>query len=170
MGGKARNSGTKLTREGVARRLGVSIPTVRRMEARSELNATRGAHGAHQYDPTEVEARATGRTSDRVDGPTSAQAFGLFDAGVGWRQVVVKLQVTPAIARYLWAEWKTPLGAPGPTPPWRMPATDTGSAPDDRDLEEWERQMRQQQAAQDAECREEDEARVGRRALRFRRN
>jgi hypothetical protein len=138
------------------------------MEARAELRAMRGAHGAHQYDPAEVEARAPGRTSDRVDGPTCAEAFCLFDGGVGWWQVVVKLKVTPAIARYLWEEWKTPLGAPGPTPPWRLPVADTGSARDDRELEEWERQMRQQQAAQEAEWREEDEARAQRESRRNR--
>jgi len=166
MGGRTRTSGGRLTRKGVAQRLGVSVPTVRRMEARAELNATRGAHGTHYYDAVEVDARVPGKTGERVDGPICAEAFGLFDAGVGWRQVVVKLKVTPAIARYLWEEWKTPLGAAGPTPPWRLPVAHTGSAPDDRELEEWERQMRQQQAAQEAEWREEDEARARRREAR----
>jgi hypothetical protein len=110
-----------------------------------------------------------GRTGERVDGPTCAEAIGLFDAGVGWRQVGVSLKVTPAIARYLWEEWKTPLGAPGPPPPWRMPAAfDSGleTDRDERELTEWERQMWQHQAEQEAECREDQEARARRRAHR----
>jgi hypothetical protein len=135
------------------------------MEARDELHATRGAHGVHCYNPVEVERHA--EKCEGVDGHTSAEAFRLFRGGEGWRNVVLKLGISPRIARYLWAEWRTPLGAPGPTPPWETPAQTTEAMEFVRDeglLEEWERQMREQMSAQEAEWREDEEARRRRRA------
>jgi len=48
-----------MTRSGVAKRLGKSIATVRRMEG-VELHPTLGGDGVHLFDPDEVEAIATG--------------------------------------------------------------------------------------------------------------
>jgi len=48
-----------LTRSGVAKRLGKSLATVRRMEG-VELHPTRDERGVHHFDPEEVEAVARG--------------------------------------------------------------------------------------------------------------
>lgn len=53
-----------LTRSGVAKRLGKSLATVRRMEG-AELHPTRGSNGVHLFDPDEVDAVARGETVDR---------------------------------------------------------------------------------------------------------
>lgn len=54
-----------LTRSGVAKRIGRSIATVRRMEGRS-LHPTQDAHGVHWFDPQEVEV-VLGRRAEGVD-------------------------------------------------------------------------------------------------------
>jgi hypothetical protein len=51
-----------LTRSGVAKRLGKSIATVRRMEG-IELFPTRDERGIHRFDPEEVERVARGERS-----------------------------------------------------------------------------------------------------------
>jgi hypothetical protein len=53
-----------LTRSGVAKRLGKSIATVRRMEG-LELHPTRGSNGVHLFDPDEVDAAARRETVGR---------------------------------------------------------------------------------------------------------
>lgn len=50
-----------LTRSGVAKRLGKSLATVRRMEGYA-LHPTRDERGVHRFDPDEVEAVARGET------------------------------------------------------------------------------------------------------------
>src|SRR5690606_14384846 len=55
-----------LTRTGVARRLGKSIATVRRMEG-VELHPTRDERGVHHFDPDEVDAVASGEITGGRD-------------------------------------------------------------------------------------------------------
>lgn len=111
-------TGARLKREEVAARLKVSVPTVRRLEARGELHAQVGAHGTRLYALAEVEALAARRRAKtRDEGEDAARAFALYRAGKGVREAVAELGLTPEEARYLWAEWRTPLGAPSPPRP-----------------------------------------------------
>ena len=61
-----------LTRSGVARRLGKSIATVRRMEG-VELHPTRDERGVHRFDPDEVERIARDRAARAYGAPELAQ-------------------------------------------------------------------------------------------------
>lgn len=69
-----------LTRSGVAKRLGKSIATVRRMEG-VELHPTRGSNGVHLFDPDEVDAAARGETLDRSHRVSDLAARGYVDDG-----------------------------------------------------------------------------------------
>jgi hypothetical protein len=69
-----------LTRSGVAKRLGKSIATVRRMEG-VELHPTRGSNGVHLFDPDEVDAAARGETVDRSHRVSDLAARGYADDG-----------------------------------------------------------------------------------------
>jgi hypothetical protein len=69
-----------LTRSGVAKRLGKSIATVRRMEG-VELHPTRGSNGVHLFDPDEVDAAARGETVDRSHRVSDLAARGYLDDG-----------------------------------------------------------------------------------------
>src|SRR5882724_5400885 len=69
-----------LTRSGVAKRLGKSIATVRRMEG-AELHPIRGANGVHLFDPDEVDAAARGETVDRSHRVSDLAARGYVDEG-----------------------------------------------------------------------------------------
>jgi len=69
-----------LTRSGVAKRLGKSIATVRRMEG-MELHPTRGSNGVHLFDPDEVDAAARGETVDRSHRVSDLATRGYVDDG-----------------------------------------------------------------------------------------
>lgn len=68
-----------LTRSGVAKRLGKSLATVRRMEG-VELHPTRDERGVHRFDPDEVEAVARGETSYRGHRADESRGFDEDDA------------------------------------------------------------------------------------------
>jgi hypothetical protein len=123
------------------------------------------------YTAAEVEALVARRRAEaRDEGEDAARAFTLYQAGKGVREAVVELGLTPEEARYLWAEWKTPLGAPSP----RRPPTRAEQAAElerlraeaDREQEEWEARMAAQQEACEDEWRRQDEERERRHAER----
>jgi len=63
-----------MTRAAVARRLGVAIASVRRMEARGDLHPEQTAGGVRLFDPQEVEQLAATRgavTASPASSPTS---------------------------------------------------------------------------------------------------
>ena len=66
-----------LTRSGVAKRLGKSIATVRRMEG-VELHPTLGTDGVHLFEPGEVDDVANGRR-----GPSAHRIADLTARGLG---------------------------------------------------------------------------------------
>jgi hypothetical protein len=69
-----------LTRSGVAKRLGKSIATVRRMEG-VELHPTLGADGVHLFDPGEVDDVACGRRGPTPHRIADLTARGLVTEG-----------------------------------------------------------------------------------------
>ena len=97
------------TRHEVARQLGVSIATVRRMEGR-ELHPSTDERGVRLFQRTEVllvrERRAQRPISPRDDaGEVAARVFELFKAGADLRKVVITARVHPHVVRDLYAEW-----------------------------------------------------------------
>ena len=102
----------KLTRAEVARRLGVSVTTLRRMEG-TKLHPTRRSDGVHVFDETEVEAvlvtyrqvrsRTTRATAE--DGAIAARAFECFDQRVPVSEVVKRLEIAPERAAALQLAW-----------------------------------------------------------------
>jgi hypothetical protein len=103
----------KLTRAEVARRLGVSVTTLRRMEG-TKLHPTRRSDGVHLFDATEVEAvlvtyrqvrSRTTRASAEADGALAAQAFECFDQRVPVSEVVKRLQIAPERAAAFQIAW-----------------------------------------------------------------
>jgi hypothetical protein len=103
----------KLTRAEVARRLGVSVTTLRRMEG-TKLHPTKRADGVHVFDETEVESvmvtyrqvrSRTTRATTEVDGTIAAQAFEYFDQRVPVSEVVKRLEIAPERAAALQLAW-----------------------------------------------------------------
>jgi hypothetical protein len=102
----------KLTRAEVARRLGVSVTTLRRMEG-TKLHPTRRADGVHVFDETEVESvlvtyRQVRSRTTRVtveDGAIAARAFECFDQRVSVSEVVKRLEIAPERAAALQLAW-----------------------------------------------------------------
>jgi hypothetical protein len=103
----------KLTRAEVARRLGVSVTTLRRMEG-TKLHPTRRSDGVHVFDETEVESvlvtyrrvrSRTTRIGTEVDGAIAAQAFECFDQRVPVAEVVKRLEIAPERAAALQVAW-----------------------------------------------------------------
>jgi hypothetical protein len=102
-----------LTRSEVARRLGVSLTTLRRMEGKT-LHPVTGPGGVRFFDETEVEAvqvtyrRVRARSEQRLehdDGAAAAEAFELFDQGMHPIEVVKRMQVAPERVIALHGSW-----------------------------------------------------------------
>jgi hypothetical protein len=113
-----------MTRQAVAKRLGVSMATVRRLEG-AQLHPAIGLDGVHRFDPAEVEAVAKTRPSKTqmvpsaasapaapprppsspVTGEVAATVFADFDAGRTPGAVVVARQLPPDVVRRLHADW-----------------------------------------------------------------
>ena len=118
----------RLRRTEVARRLGVSLSTLRRMEG-TRLHPATGPDGVHLFDEAEVEAavvtyrgiRARSAASLKPsDGEVAAAAFELFDNGTSLVDVVKHLQVAPDRVSALhraWASFRQDNLASAPSPP-----------------------------------------------------
>lgn len=87
-----------LTRAQTARRIGVSIGTVRRMEG-AELHPI-VINGKHCFHPAEVE-----RYRRLTDGQIAARAFQMFNEGRGVIDVVIELEQPPEPIERLYSTW-----------------------------------------------------------------
>jgi hypothetical protein len=107
-----------LTRYQVARQLGVGVTTVLRMCKRGELHPRPGRNGVWRYDPAEVVRLQAMRTDPgrRTAGMIAAAAFQMFDTGVEFKDVVIKLQLSPDDVRRLYREWQSSFDDPPPAP------------------------------------------------------
>jgi hypothetical protein len=95
-----------LTRKQVADRLGVGETSVRRLEG-SRLHPVHRGRFVY-FDEREVESYAAEHAPGRVTGSSgeiAAQAFELFRAGKGFRDVVIELRQTPERVRQLYREY-----------------------------------------------------------------
>ena len=104
-------SGRLLTRGQVARRLGTSLSTVRRMEG-EQLKPIIGPRGVHYFEETEIQAvfvrvrRARMPDNERADGTLAAAAFALFQRGADAVAVVKELREPPEKIETLLGHWK----------------------------------------------------------------
>jgi hypothetical protein len=104
-------SGRLLTRSQVARRLGTSLSTVRRMEG-EQLKPIIGPRGVHYFEETEIQAvfvrvrRARMPDNERADGTLAAAAFRLFQGGADVVGVVKELREAPEKIETLLGHWK----------------------------------------------------------------
>ncbi len=87
-----------LTRAQTARRIGVSLATVRRME-KSELTPI-VIDGKHVFRAEDVD-----RYSNADDGHVAARAFELFEAGKDQVQVVIAMSLPPERVAKLHGQW-----------------------------------------------------------------
>lgn len=147
-----------LGRSAVARALGVSVSTVRRLEG-TLLHPVHAAGGARRFDPDEVErARAhlgvavaavdTGFDA-RDDGDLAARLFPLFERGASFADVIGTTRASPESVRALYWEWRQGYRRPAPAPTAARPRAgksdrdpDVGEADDDSTFAEWEREVR----------------------------
>lgn len=94
-----------LTRGDVARRLGVHVSTVRRMEAHGELIPVIEEDGGLRYF-TLYQVMTLKRRRTRQAKAQAAEirlaAFTLFRRGVDWRDVALRLQYDPLRVHWLW--------------------------------------------------------------------
>jgi hypothetical protein len=110
-GGEAGASGRLLTRGQVARRLGLSLSTVRRMEG-VQLKPIVGQRGIRYFEETEIQAvfvrvrRTRVPDDDRADGTLAAAAFALFRSGADVIAVVEELREAPEKIERLFEHWK----------------------------------------------------------------
>ncbi len=100
----------RLTRSQVAKEIGRSLATVRRMEQGNVLTPTVGPGGVRLFAAEQVETikrtriRAVHASTD-ADGPTAAEVFTLLDEQVHAVDIVKRLQVHPDIVESLHEEW-----------------------------------------------------------------
>jgi hypothetical protein len=98
-----------LTRAEVAKALGCSIPTVRRMEG-TTLHPTEDAEGVHRFDPVEVIHLVHDRSARAVDpskeGERDARVFEMLDTGKGVREIVTTLRLPVEVALKLADQWR----------------------------------------------------------------
>jgi hypothetical protein len=103
-------SGRLLTRGQVARRLGLSLSTVRRMEG-VQLKPIVGERGVRYFEETEIQAvfvrvRRTRMPDDeRADGALTAAAFTRFRNGADVIAVVEELREAPEKIERLFEHW-----------------------------------------------------------------
>ena len=97
------------TRAQVARRLGKSISTVRRLEG-VDLHPVRGPDGVNRFDPAEVEAlaRRTGApgSASLAPGVLAARVFKRLDEKATLHDLVIELEQPPQVLRALYREWQ----------------------------------------------------------------
>lgn len=104
-------SGRLLTRGQVARRLGLSLSTVRRMEG-IQLKPIVGERGVRYFEETEIQTvlvrvRRTRMPDDEhADGTLAAAAFTLFRNGADVVAVVTELREAPETIERLFEHWK----------------------------------------------------------------
>jgi hypothetical protein len=106
------DSGKLVTRAQAARLLGKGYNTVKRWEG-SELHPVRDASGTHWFREEDVRALArrlkqreiVDDPTENYDGATAARVFRMLDEGKPIADAIVALEVHPAVARAIAAEW-----------------------------------------------------------------
>ena len=104
-------AGKLLTRGEVARRLGLSLSTVRRMEG-VQLKPIVGERGVRYFEETEIQTvlvrvrRTRVPVDERADGTLAAAAFTRFRNGADVVAVVTELRVAPEKIESLFEHWK----------------------------------------------------------------
>ena len=111
-------AGRGLTRSAVARQLGVSVATVRRMETRQELTPTIGRGNVRFFDEAAVQAlpvRKKRKTKNAVDtrteGEIAALVFGLFRLNYELGTIVEHVKIPPQKVLELFRYWQGGLSA-----------------------------------------------------------
>lgn len=97
----------QLTRAHVAKRLGVTTTTVRRLEGKA-LHPTVTEEGIRLFAPEEVERLAhvrAAKPAPEASGEVAAEAFRLFREGYGLEDIVMRLKQSPGTIRRLFDEW-----------------------------------------------------------------
>jgi hypothetical protein len=110
----------KLTRAQVAGRIGVSVPTVRRLEG-SALHPHVDAQGVHWFDPREVTAVAASRANEalmrgkirnaqpaaeiRTRGEIAALVYERFEQRQSQAEIVIGLRIEPETVRELFDQY-----------------------------------------------------------------
>ena len=113
---QAGSAGKLLTRGQVARRLGLSLSTVRRMEG-VQLKPIVGERGVRYFEETEIQTvlvrvRRTRMPDDeRAGGALAAAAFTRFRIGADVVAVVTELRESPEKIEKLFEHWKRLRGA-----------------------------------------------------------
>jgi hypothetical protein len=107
-----RQAAAPLTRAQVAKQLGVSISSVRRMEGR-ELHPKRLPDGTHVFAEDEIAALVASRPAPPPpplsEGELAAKLFAMFASGKELRDIVIELKIPPRTVRELFAQWNTEL-------------------------------------------------------------
>lgn len=106
-----------LTRAEVARELGTSSTSVRRLEAAGALHPRRDALGVWRFSAVEIEqAKATRRPRARDVGDVAGRAYALFARGRVAVDAVTELSLEPRVADELYAHWSRsqPVTLPEP--------------------------------------------------------
>ena len=104
-------AGKLLTRGEVARRLGLSLSTVRRMEG-VQLKPIVGERGVRYFEETEIQTvlvrvrRTRVPLDEHADGTLAAAAFTRFRNGADVVAVVTELRVVPETIESLFEHWK----------------------------------------------------------------
>lgn len=144
-----------LTRGQVARRLGVAVASVRRLEG-TKLHPRR-EDGRWLFAPDEVERVAAERVAGSPDrepagvrpgaGDLAAEVFALLDQRHSFSAIVRLTRQPPATIRKIYREWREGFGEPDSRSGRREePASaelEAQRARDERDLRRWEAAMRQ---------------------------
>ena len=112
------DAGRLITRAQAAKILGWGYNTVKRREG-IDLHPVRDAQGVHWFREEEVRALARRLQQSEViedpakhyDGPTTARVFRMLDEGRGIADIIVALELHPAIARAIAREWADLRGA-----------------------------------------------------------
>jgi hypothetical protein len=165
-----------LTRGQVARRLGLSVASVRRFEG-SRLHPRCDEHGVWLFDPEEVRglaaerARRDGGDSKAArlhEGDLAARVFELFEAGRSLSAIVRELHEEPAKIRRLHREWRAGFGDPdGDGDDSEIEAA---RRRDEAELAAWEEEMRAAQRREnELDAAEREHGRGTRGRLRERR-
>jgi DNA-binding transcriptional MerR regulator len=104
----APSDGKMLRRAEVARKLGTSVSTVRRLEAKRVLRPKVAPDGVRLFPEEHVRELVVQRSTDTpegYDGPTAAEVFTLLDEGVPPVDVVKRLKIDPRALSALLHEW-----------------------------------------------------------------
>jgi hypothetical protein len=92
------------TRGAVARELSCHVSTVRRLEASRELKARIGDGGVRYFSYWEVKDLKERRAKKKLGNAAEMRlaAFRLFERGVAWQDVALRLHCDPLRVHHLW--------------------------------------------------------------------